>query len=234
MIDGAKARRYRTIPIAFLAERDAARGDRRPREPARARRHHDGHRLRGAPRGRLARGHRSADRAVGTLAGSVSEIEEETYEAAGDRASRVGRRGAGREARARGDRRRGASRGVRHPLRAERPRHARALPRRRRGVRLDHRAAPPGLGARLAHQDHGRARHRREAPAAGRPHRPLGGRQLRGPARGDAAGRARRGGRDAHPRLARDRHGPRRPRHGRGGPRRASRPRSAGPTARSS
>ena len=127
----------------------------------------------------------------------------------GHRAARVGGRRAGREARPRRDRRRGAPRRLRHPLRAARERHARALPRRRRGVRLHDRAAPPRLRARLADQDHGRARHRREARAAGRPHRPVGRRPPRGPARGDPARGARRVRRDAHPRLAAGRDGPR-------------------------
>ena len=58
LIDAAKARRYQTIPISFLGEQTRARRDRRPGQRARARRHRDGHRLRGAPRGRLAGGHR--------------------------------------------------------------------------------------------------------------------------------------------------------------------------------
>ena len=60
----------------------------------------------------------------------------------GHRAARPGRRGAGRQAGALRDRRRGAPRRLRHPLRAARGRHARALPHRRRGARLHHRAAP--------------------------------------------------------------------------------------------
>ena len=59
----------------------------------------------------------------------------------------------------------------RHPHRALRARGARALPHRRRALRADAAPAPRAAGAdRLAHQDHGQARHRREAPAAGRPH----------------------------------------------------------------
>ena len=196
----------------------AARGDRGSREPAGARRHHDGHRLRGAPRGGLARGHRRPDREPRNARG-LGPRDRGRGRGGGHRAARVGGRRAGREARARRDRRCGAPRRLGHPLRAARERHARALPRGRRGVRLDDRPAPPRLRPRLPDQDHGRARHRREARAAGRPHRPVGGRQLRGPARGDPAGGARRVGGDAHPRLAADRDGPRPPRHGRRGPR---------------
>ena len=64
---------------------------------------------------------------------------------------------------------------------------------------------------RLAHQDHGAARHRREAPAAGRPHHAARGGQADRRARVDAAHRARRargaaparqGGRAARPDAA--------------------------------
>ena len=177
MIDGAKARRYRTIPIAFLAEQTllVATAD-----PANLLALDDitmatGYEVRRAVASpenidaliepaEHARGLRARDRG-GEPRGR------------GDRAARVGRRGADREARPRRDRRRRAQGRVRHPLRAERPRHARALPRRRRRLRLHDRAAPPDLGPGLADQDHGRARHRREAHAPGRPHRAVGRRR---------------------------------------------------------
>ena len=218
MIDGAKARRYRTIPIAFLADREllVATAD-----PANLLALDDIAMATGFEVRRAVASPEDIDALIeniGTLESAVHEIDDEEVAGAGDRAARVGRRRAGREARARGDRGRGAPRGVRHPLRALSERNARALPRGRRGLRLDHRAAPPRLGTRVPDQDHGRARHRREAHAAGRPHRAVGGRQLRRPARGDASGGARRVGRDAHPGLAPGGHEPRQPRPGRRGP----------------
>ena len=45
-----------------------------------------------------------------------------------------------------------------------------ALPHRRHAARGGAAEPRAARGADLAHQDHGRARHRREAPAAGRPH----------------------------------------------------------------
>ena len=56
-----------------------------------------------------------------------------------------------------------------------------------------HRAAQDGRRRRLAHEDHGRAEHRREAPAPGRPRRARDRRPPRRPARRDAAERPRRG-----------------------------------------
>ena len=88
----------------------------------------------------------------------------------------------------------------RHPHRALRARDPRALPDRRRALRA-HEAAAAGAAAgdRLAHQDHGQARHRREAPAPGRPHPP----QDRGPrlrrASLDGPRRPRRAPRPASP-----------------------------------
>ena len=66
------------------------------------------------------------------------------------------------------------TRASRHPYRAVRGRAARPLPLRRRAARGGKPAAAPGRGDHLAHQDHGAARHRRAAAAAGRPH-PAGG-----------------------------------------------------------
>ena len=107
--------------------------------------------------------------------------------------------------------------------------HERPLPDRRRHVGLDHDPAAHGRRRRLAHQDHGRPRHRREAQAAGRPRehlarRPHGGRPPR-----DSSDRRGRVGRDAHPREGRPRHELRGPRHGR----RAAEPASSAPIARS-
>ena len=60
---------------------------------------------------------------------------------------------------------------VRPALRAVRGALGRALPHRRRAARRDRAAARAARGAGVAPQDHGEPRHRREAPAAGRPHR---------------------------------------------------------------
>ena len=78
--------------------------------------------------------------------------------------------------------------------------HPRALPHRRHALRAD-RAAAEGAAAehRLAHQDHGRPEHRREAPAAGRPHPAQDRRQRLRRAPLDRAGRLRRAHRDAPP-----------------------------------
>ena len=134
------------------------------------------------------------------------------------RAARVGRRRAGDQARLL-DPRPGGQRGrVRHPLRARRGRHAGPLPRRRRAQRGRAGAEADDLRRRLADQDHERARHRREAGAAGRPRQ----RQRRGtqgrPAGHDPADPARRGGDDPHPRQGAGAAHARRARHGRRGP----------------
>ena len=76
----------------------------------------------------------------------------------------------------------------------------RAVPRRRRARAGRHRQAQDGDGRRLAHQDHGRPRHLREARAAGRALRADRRRAARGHPRRDAPARLRRGRRDAHPR----------------------------------
>ena len=60
--------------------------------------------------------------------------------------------------------------GQRHPHRAVRRPRPRPLPHRRRAGRTRQPAAPPAGAHALASQDHGQHRHRREAPAAGRPH----------------------------------------------------------------
>ena len=58
----------------------------------------------------------------------------------------------------------------RHPHRALRAQQRGALPRRRHAARGGAAEQGAARGADLAPEDHGRARHRREAPAAGRPH----------------------------------------------------------------
>ena len=58
---------------------------------------------------------------------------------------------------------------VRPAFRAVRSALGRALSHRRRAARRDRAAARAACGARLAAQDHGEPRHRRKAPAAGRP-----------------------------------------------------------------
>ena len=92
------------------------------------------------------------------------------------------------------------ARRLRHPPRPRRPRAARALPHRRRAAGRHDRPAADGRRGGLAHQDHGRAGHRREAPAPGRARRAGRRRPPRRPARRDAAERPRRGRRDARPR----------------------------------
>ena len=194
-----------------------ARRDRRSGQRARSRRHHDGDRVRGAPRGRLARGHRGADQ-PDVPARGVGPRDRRGgghHHRRGDRASRSGRRGPGRQARPHDHRRCGQARGIRHPLRTAGGRHARALSRRRRRLRHHHRDAQPRRRTGLASEDHVRSRHRREASSAGRPDRAHRRRPLRGPARGDPARRSRRVGRDANSRQGEGRDGPRRARDGR-------------------
>ena len=86
---------------------------------------------------------------------------------------------------------------VRPSLRALRKPLGRALSRRRHAARRDRAAARAARGAGLAAQDHGEPRHRREAPAAGRPHRAEARRQAGRRARLDAADRAGRARRAA-------------------------------------
>ena len=91
-----------------------------------------------------------------------------------------------------------------------------------------------GRRRRLAHEDHGRAEHRRAAPAPGRPRRAVGRRPPHRPARGDAAERPRRGRRDARPRQGIGRRRARQARHGRRPSASASNAPAARPTARCS
>ena len=123
----------------------------------------------------------------------------------GRRPARVGRRRAGHQARALAHRPGRRAGRLRHPLRARRGRPRRALPHRRRAQRGHaHPAAPRGR-RHLAHQDHGRPRHRRAPRAPGRPRlaehrRPRGRRPRR-----HAAARRRRVGRPARARQGRRR-----------------------------
>ncbi len=85
-----------------------------------------------------------------------------------------------------------ARRGIGHPRRAVRTGFGGAVPGRRPSARR--RSAEKGdpCLAHLAHQDHGAARHRGEAPAAGRPHHLARGWQAHRRARLHAAHRSRR------------------------------------------
>ena len=85
----------------------------------------------------------------------------------------------------------------RHPHRAVRARPDGALPHRRHPLRHHLAAQALPAGHHLARQDHGRPQHRREAPAAGRPHPHQAGRQGRRHPRLDRADRVRRARRHA-------------------------------------
>ena len=63
LVTPAAIKRYQAVPVAFAGRPHAARRDGRPGERARGRRHRGDDRLRGAPRGRLAVGHRVGARA---------------------------------------------------------------------------------------------------------------------------------------------------------------------------
>ena len=216
--------------------RDAAGRDRRSGERARDRRHPHDHRAQLQGRGRRGRRHRGPDPAAqharerghrGGRGGRRGRARRR------HRAARVGRRRAGDQARLLDPRPGGQRGGLRHPLRARRGRDAGPLPRRRRALRGRAGAEADDLRRGLADQDHERARHRREAGAAGRPRQ----RQRRGPqgrpANHDPADPARRGGDDPHPRQGAGAALARRARHGRRRARPASRRRSARRTARS-
>ena len=69
-----------------------------------------------------------------------------------------------------------ARRRQRYPHRALRDPFGGALPRRRHAARRGQPAQGAACRADLAHQDHGPPGHRRETPAAGRPHRAARGR----------------------------------------------------------
>ena len=147
MIDGEKARRYRTIPIAFLAERTllVATAD-----PANLLALDDITMATGYEVRRAVASPEDIEALIeqlGRLEGSVHEIDEEEFEAqvielreSADEAPVVKLVHAVIADAVR----RGAS-DIHFEPRGQR--HARALPRRRRGVRLDRRAAPPVPGS---------------------------------------------------------------------------------------
>ena len=105
-------------------------------------------------------------------------------------------------------------------LRAVRSAVGRALPHRRRTARRDRAAARAARGAGVAAQDHGEPRHRREAAAAGWPHRAQAGRQAGRRSRVDAAHRFRRACRAAPARQGLGAPRPHGARHERADPRR--------------
>ena len=109
-------------------------------------------------------------------------------------------RGAGHPAREHAHQPRRRAARVGHPHRAVRERAQGPLPHRRRAPRRRDAAAPPPGRDRLAHQDHGEARHRRAPPAAGRPHQAPHDGQGDRPPRLDAADALRRERRAPHPR----------------------------------
>ena len=220
LIDAGKARRYRTIPIAFLGEGTllVATAD-----PANVLALDDITMATGYEVRRAVASPEDIDALIGQISrlgdcGRGGRGRARVRQRRGHRAARPGRGGAGRQARPLDHRRRRTPRRIGRPLRATRGRHARSLPRRRCGDRHHDRAAPAHGGAGLAREDHGRPRHRREAAPPGRPDRPHRGRQIRRPPRGDAAGDARRIGRHAHPRQGEGPGRPGRARHGRAGP----------------
>ena len=93
--------------------------------------------------------------------------------APGNQRRGAGQAGRGSAGRAAGQRRAdvGDSEGrERHPHRAVREGAARPVPHRRDSLQHHEPADEVPRRDLLAHQDHGEARHRREAPAAGRPH----------------------------------------------------------------
>ena len=107
----------------------------------------------------------------------------------------------------------GQGRRERHPHRAVRALELGALSRRRHAARGRAAEPRPACGADLAPEDHGRARHRRAPPAAGRPHLAAHRRPRRRRPRLDAAVGARRARRAAPARQGRVEVHARRPRH---------------------
>ena len=101
-----------------------------------------------------------------------------------------------------------------HPRRAVREPPRGALPRRRRAARSAAVQACGGAAGGLAHQGHVAPGHRREAPAAGRPHQPAHRRARGRRARLHHPFRSRRARGAAHPRQAGRQARPRAPRHG--------------------
>ena len=175
LLSVSAARRYQAVPVGYVDHRDAA-GRRSPirrtslaiddiqmitglncQVAVAARRRHRG--ADRAPQHARARGHarRSTRRRTRRATAEITELRESAddapviklvYSILGQAVER------GR---------------LRHPLRARRGRDAGAVPRRRRAPRGGAGAAADGRRRRLAREDHERARHRREARAAGRP-----------------------------------------------------------------
>ena len=162
----------------------AARRDGGSRQRARGRRHRGHDRLRGAPGGRLRRGHRVAARAPGgprvrrraarprrgrgrprPVGGrAAAEHRPALRHARPGRADRLRLRRRGRvghPARAPHHQGGGRPRRLRHPLRAAGRRHARPLPHRRRAARRGDHPGELRAGGHLAREDHLRPRHRR-------------------------------------------------------------------------
>ena len=108
-------------------------------------------------------------------------------------------------ARRRAARRRHRRAGERHSHRAGGAGHRRPAPRRRRARARAHAAARRRPGARVAHQDPLRSRHRRPAAAAGRPRSRRDQRRRGRPSRLHAAGVARRESRRSRARRPRRR-----------------------------
>ena len=171
-----------------------------------------------------------------TVAEAIAEDEEEQEDEPerDHRHPRLRRRRAGDQARQQHPRP-GRHRGrVGHPLRGERGRDADQVPHRRRPPGGRPRPEADGRRRRLAHQDHERARHRREAHPAGRPRRRHDRGPPRRPSRHHPADPARGGGHRPHPRRGQPRAAPSTTSGCRATSATASRPRSASPTARSS
>ena len=145
----------------------------------------------------------------------VAEAIDEDDGRGGRRPARVGRRRAGHQARALAHRPGRRAGRLRHPLRARRGRPRGALPHRRRPERGHAHPAPPRGRRHLAHQDHGRPRHRRAPRAPGRARLAEHRRPRRRRPRRHAAARRRRIGRPARARQGRRRHRPRQARDGR-------------------
>ena len=174
LIEATEARRYRAIPIAFLNDGSLLVVTPDPSNVLGAddiaiKTGYEVRRAIATPEG--------VEAVIGRLANTASfvpQIEDDVDRTEPDGSdvlapAPLGPGSAGREARSRGDRRRGQSRRVGYPLRSASGRHARPISRGRCHGRLHDRAERSGRRTRLAHQDHGRPRHRRAPPSAGRP-----------------------------------------------------------------
>ena len=122
--------------------------------------------------GRASRAPDLANRALEELGRQDDDLEVVTdaEETRRGRARAAGRRSAHHQARQRPDALGDSEGRERHPHRAVREGDADPIPHRRPAPRGDDAGASLPRPDRLARQDHGAARHRREAAAAGRPH----------------------------------------------------------------